>query len=59
MTYCTFPMEIKKDVNGELHYVHCGRKAEYKVGMWYLCEGHKKYYADRHKYPAEKIKEAE
>lgn len=30
----------------------CGRPAEYKVGMWNMCEKHKKYLADPKKWEA-------
>jgi len=55
---CTFPMGHDLTKEGTPYYKTCGNKAEYKVGFWYICEGHKKYYADRHGYKTEKIKEA-
>lgn len=51
--FCTVPEGLKVDVNGDPHYVHCGEPAKYKVGSWYVCEGHKKYYTDPNKWPAE------
>jgi len=53
--FCTVPMDLVTDVNGDKHYVHCGEPAKYKVGNWYVCEGHKKHYTDPNKWPAEPL----
>ena len=42
--FCTVPQGLVTDVNGNPHYIHCGEPAVCKRGMWYVCEGHKKYY---------------
>jgi hypothetical protein len=47
---CTVPIGMK---DGK--YERCGEPAKYKVGNWYVCEGHKKYYTDANKWPAEEI----
>ena len=55
--FCTVPQDLKVGVDGKSHYVHCGEPAKYKVGDWYVCEGHKKYYTDLNKWPAEPLEE--
>lgn len=56
---CTVPTGMKTTEDGSVYYVKCGLDAEYKVGGWYMCEGHKKYLADIEKWPAEPINELE
>jgi len=57
MIKCTVPMDFKKDKNGNVvGYELCGEEASYKVGDWYVCENHKKYYTDPHKWPATLLK---
>jgi len=53
--FCTVPIDLKTDVNGDPCYVHCGDPAKYKVGSWYVCSNHKKYYTDPNKWPAEPL----
>lgn len=59
--FCNVPMPESLKEHALIHnpdsvykYV-CGRKAAYKVGNWYVCEGHKKYYTDPNKWPAEPL----
>jgi hypothetical protein len=54
--FCTVPVDLKTDKNGSPYYVYCGETAEYKVGGWYVCPGHKKYYTDPNEWPAEPLK---
>lgn len=51
--FCTVPVDLKTDENGNACYVYCGEPAKYKVAGWYVCNGHKKYYTDPNKWPAE------
>lgn len=53
---CTIPMDLITDEDGNTRYVYCGEQAKYKVGAWYVCEKHKKYYTDANKWPAEPLK---
>jgi hypothetical protein len=48
---CTVPKGFGKD-----DYEICGLPASYLVGSWYVCEGHKKYYCDPNRWPAEPLK---
>jgi len=53
---CTVPVDIRTKVNeGTAYYVRCGLDAEYRVGSWYVCGGHKKYYTDPNKWLAEPL----
>jgi len=53
---CTVPMGMRTRADdGTAYYVHCGLDAEYKVGYWYVCGGHKKHYTDPNKWPAEPL----
>lgn len=52
---CTVPTDLVLDTEGNPHYIKCGEPAKYKVGDWYVCEGHKKYYTDAHNWPAEPL----
>jgi hypothetical protein len=54
--FCTVPQGETMDVNGKRHYIHCGEPAKYKVGDWYVCEGHKIHYTDPNEWPAELLK---
>jgi hypothetical protein len=53
--FCTVPQGETIDVNGERHYIHCGEPAEYKVGNWYVCGGHKTHYTDPNGWLAEPL----
>ncbi len=54
---CTVPMRLATDRNGRPYYIKCEEKAQYKVGGWYVCAMHKKYYTDPNKWPAEKLED--
>jgi len=54
---CTVPNGMETDKNGTPYYTKCGLDAEYKVGGWYMCEGHKKYMADIEGWPAELLED--
>jgi len=57
--FCTVPMReedaLIHDPDDMLYKHVCGRTAKYKVGYWYVCERHKKYYTDPKKWPAEPL----
>jgi len=52
--YCSVPVsrEDGKILDEDGNYFTCGLKAKYKVGMWYVCEEHKRYYTDPNKWEA-------
>jgi uncharacterized protein YoxC len=56
MHYCTVPIDLKKDIDGKVHYINCCKKAVAKVSQssWYVCELHKEYAINK-KWPLEPI----
>jgi len=55
---CSVPTGWEKK-NGKLVYSCCGLDADYKVGNWYVCKGHKEHYTDKRNWKAVSIKTGE
>jgi hypothetical protein len=60
--FCDVPMRSKEhalieDLTHPYIKFRCGRDAEYKVGNWNMCRGHKEYLADPNKWIAVKLEE--
>ena len=54
---CTVPVNIYTNDDNEPVYLECGLDAAYRVGNWYVCEKHKKYYTDPNNWEAVKLEE--
>lgn len=54
---CMVPTDLREEESGELEYERCGLPAKYKVGSWYVCEGHKEHYIDKYKWPVTPLEE--
>ena len=62
--FCCVPMPEELKDHALIHnpdapiYKHiCGREAKFKVGNWFVCKKHKKYYTDKKGWKATPIQE--